>query len=165
MTTTNANTPDPAPRPLLSARGARISAGLAAAGIASWFLWQSLLLQGAAGSDAVGSGAFPGLVAALMLLAAVALILGIGETTASDDAEAEEGVSIAHPGAVLALFLAVVALVLSFDRLPVYLAIAGFTFIVQFALGERRWALLIGGSIALAALVWLLFAQLLRVPL
>lgn len=163
MTTRDTATLDAAPRPLLSARGARISAGLAAAGAAIWFLWQSLLLQGAAGTDAVGSGAFPGLVAALMLLAAVALILGIGD--AAPDAEADAGVSIAHPGAVLALFLAVVALVLSFDRLPVYLAIAGFTFIVQFALGERRWRLLIGGSIALSALVWLLFAQLLRVPL
>lgn len=150
---------------LLAPRGARITAGLGALAVSGWFLWQSLLLQGVAGTDAVGPGAFPGLVAGIMLLASLALLTGLGERAPDQDDPAGEGVTMARPGGVLALFVGVLALALAFDRVPAYAAIALFTFGAQFALGERRWALLAGGSAALSLLIWLLFAQLLRVPL
>lgn len=139
------------------ARATRIVAAIVFLAMGAGALWESARLQGLPGSDGVGSGAFPGLAAVALTIAALGLLSGWGDRS--------EPLVIEAPLRVFAALLALIAFVVAMGQVPILAAIAVFVAVFQFVLGERRLFVLAGGTVAITVAVWVMFGLLLNVPL
>lgn len=140
-----------------------LSSGVTRAGAAVLFLLlaaaairESLRLQALPGGDAVGSGAFPGLAALAMALAALVLLSGWRDRPVPFEVE--------RPLRVFAALLAMIAFVAAMGQAPILLVIGVFVALFQVILGERRLPVILGGALAVTLAVWVMFGLLLNVP-
>lgn len=139
------------------ARTTRVAAALVFLAMGLGAMWESHRLQGLPGSDAVGSGAFPGLASIALTLAALGLLSGIGDSS--------QPLQIEAPLRVFSAMVALIGFVASMGQMSILVPIGVFTAVFQLLLGERRPVMVLGGSLGLAGAVWLLFGVLLGVPL
>ncbi|HEY0212080.1 MAG TPA: tripartite tricarboxylate transporter TctB family protein [Paenirhodobacter sp.] len=148
----------PAPVIRVATRPLRIGTGLVMLAVAAGALAEAARLQGLPGTTSIGPGAFPGLVAIVLGIAALILLSGRGDKDA-------EPLRIEHANRVLLGAAAIVLFVLAMAFLPILGAIAAFTCGFQWLMGERRARLLIGGSLGLTAAIWVAFGLLLNTPI
>ncbi|MGN0934222.1 tripartite tricarboxylate transporter TctB family protein [Falsigemmobacter intermedius] len=140
----------------LSAAATRRGAALLFLVVSAGAIRESLRLQALSGADAVGSGAFPGLAALALGLAALVLLSGWRD----------QGIAfeVSQPLRVLAALLAMIAFVAALGQAPILPVIAAFVALFQALLGERRLPVIFGGAAAVTLAIQVMFGLLLNVP-
>jgi putative tricarboxylic transport membrane protein len=125
-----------------------------------WYVWDFPTLP----RQAYGAGTFPTIIAAALMLAGVGLAWRGRQTDAPSQETETTGVPVRHLLAASSVPVAVAAYV-------IFAPLLGFPIVAPLIVAgmmgwlTRRWSLSVTCAIAVSGLIWLAFAELLRVPL